>query len=70
MRIKKRGPEKRVVITGAGSGLRRAIALEFARREWNMGVSDINDAHAAETVKMIILVSGDSCNEKYIRGIE
>ncbi len=47
----KRFPNKRVVITGGGSGLGRALSLEFAKLGWRIGLVDINDAGARETLK-------------------
>ncbi|MFZ2630706.1 MAG: SDR family NAD(P)-dependent oxidoreductase [Desulfosalsimonadaceae bacterium] len=38
----KKFPNKRVVITGAGSGLGRALSLEFAKLGWKIGIVDIN----------------------------
>jgi NAD(P)-dependent dehydrogenase (short-subunit alcohol dehydrogenase family) len=54
----KRFPEKRVVITGAGSGFGRALALVFAEKGWRIGVSDINEPRADETVKLVNAVGG------------
>jgi len=53
MDLNKKFPEKRVVITGAGSGLGRALALEFARRNWRIAIAEINDERAAESAKMV-----------------
>lgn len=55
----KRFPEKRVVITGAGSGLGRAIALEFARLGWNVCISDINGDRAEETGTLVAANGGN-----------
>lgn len=44
---------KTVVITGAGSGLGRGFALDFARRGWNVAISDINMAGAGETKRLM-----------------
>lgn len=49
----KKFPEKRVVITGAGSGFGRALALEFASMGWRVGVADINEERADESVELV-----------------
>ncbi|MDA8140000.1 MAG: SDR family oxidoreductase [Desulfobacteraceae bacterium] len=54
----KRFPKKRVVITGAGSGLGRAMSLEFAKLGWNVCVSDINAERAKETERLVTLQGG------------
>ena len=43
--------QKRMMITGAGSGLGREIALRWAREGWQLALSDVNDAGLAETLK-------------------
>jgi NAD(P)-dependent dehydrogenase (short-subunit alcohol dehydrogenase family) len=53
MRLEKRFPEKRVIITGSGSGLGRATALEFAKKKWNVGIAEINKQRARETADMV-----------------
>ncbi len=52
MDLNKKFPDQRVVITGAGSGLGRALALEFARKKWRIAVAEIDDERAKETVAM------------------
>ncbi|MFA6011529.1 MAG: SDR family oxidoreductase [Desulfobacteraceae bacterium] len=55
----KKFPKKRIMITGAGSGLGRAIAMEFATLGWNICASDINLERADETVAMVKKNGGD-----------
>ncbi|MDI6797778.1 MAG: SDR family oxidoreductase [Desulfatibacillaceae bacterium] len=55
----KRFPQKRVFITGAGSGFGRALALEFAAKGWRIGVSDIDEDRAKETLELVKKAGGD-----------
>ena len=44
---------KRVVITGAGSGLGRELALSFARDGWQVAVADLLEEKAQETAHLV-----------------
>ncbi len=44
---------KTVIITGASSGIGRATALQFAREEANIVVSDIDEANGKKVVKEV-----------------
>jgi NAD(P)-dependent dehydrogenase (short-subunit alcohol dehydrogenase family) len=48
----KKFPKKRVVITGAGGGLGRAMAMDFAKRGWNILASDVKIESVKETIKL------------------
>jgi NAD(P)-dependent dehydrogenase (short-subunit alcohol dehydrogenase family) len=58
MKLEKKFPEKRVIITGAGSGLGRALAMEFAARKWRIAVADINKKRMKETAAMVTRAGG------------
>lgn len=45
--------KKVVVITGAGSGIGRALAVEVASRGAAVAISDVNEAGLAETVELV-----------------
>ena len=44
--------DKVVVITGAGSGIGRALAVDIARRGGLLALSDVNEENLAETVEL------------------
>jgi len=44
--------DKVVVITGAGSGIGRALAVDFAGRGARLAISDVNEAGLAETAEL------------------
>ncbi|MGH8457826.1 MAG: SDR family NAD(P)-dependent oxidoreductase, partial [Nevskiales bacterium] len=48
----------RAVITGAGSGLGRALALRFAREHWKVAIADVNQAGAEETLAQVKAAGG------------
>ncbi len=54
----KKFPEKRIVITGGGSGLGRTLALDFAKKGWKVAVSDINRERADETARDVDSAGG------------
>ncbi len=45
--------EKVVVITGAGSGIGRALAIQFAQAGARLAISDINESGLAETLRLL-----------------
>jgi len=50
----------RTVITGAGSGLGRALAVQLARRRGRILVTDIDLAAAEETVRLVEAAGGEA----------
>ena len=51
-------PAKRAFITGAASGLGKALCHELAKDGWTIGVSDINDDALVETHNEILKLGG------------
>jgi NADP-dependent 3-hydroxy acid dehydrogenase YdfG len=51
-------PRKRAFITGAASGLGKALCLELAADGWTIGISDINDDQLANTHTEITKLGG------------
>lgn len=50
---------RRIVITGAGSGLGRAIAMRFAAEGWRVAVTDVELRRAEATLAAIVSAGGD-----------
>lgn len=48
------------IITGAGSGLGRALALHLAQRKARLVLSDLNEATLEETAKMVIAAGAEA----------
>jgi NAD(P)-dependent dehydrogenase (short-subunit alcohol dehydrogenase family) len=57
---------KRIFITGAGSGLGKAVALRFAREGWQVAATDVDLAAATQTLAEVVAAGGsgfaDVCN--------
>src|SRR5690606_36181903 len=51
--------QNRMMVTGAGSGLGREIALRWAREGWHLALSDVNQAGLLETLKRVREAGGD-----------
>ena len=51
--------QNRMMITGAGSGLGREIALRWAREGWRLALSDVSEAGLQETLKLVRAAGGD-----------
>lgn len=50
---------KHALITGAGSGLGRAISVALAQRGWHLALADINDAGSEETLRLVRAAGGN-----------
>ena len=59
-RLAERYPARRVLITGATSGLGEALALEFARHGWRIGVSGRSSDKVAVAARKVREVGGDA----------
>ena len=55
---------QRVVITGAGSGLGRELALRYAREGARLALADINDEGLKETRQLVADVGGWSFSQR------
>lgn len=66
--------DRRIVITGGGSGLGREIALRFAREGWRVAIADINEQGANETLAQVEQAGGSGftqiCNVREVADFE
>ncbi|MCQ4269557.1 SDR family oxidoreductase [Pseudomonas kuykendallii] len=56
--------QTRIMITGAGSGLGREMALRWAREGSQLALSDVNEAGLAETLKLVREAGGDGFTQR------
>lgn len=56
--------QNRMMITGAGSGLGREIALRWAREGWQLALSDVNEPGLAETLQLVRAAGGDGFTQR------
>jgi len=82
MKLEKRFPGKRVLITGANSGFGKAMAMHFGRNGWRVAVTgrrpdavnaaaaEVRDAGAAEVLEILIDVSRSADFEAAARLVE
>lgn len=56
--------EKVALVTGSGSGIGRAVALEFASRGASVMVADFNEEGAAQSVEQITAAGGRAASVK------
>lgn len=57
------GSTRYAIITGGGSGLGRAIALELARQHWTICIADVNLEGAKESVALVERAGGHAFAE-------
>ena len=56
--LSKTYPKKRAFITGAASGLGKALSLELAQEGWTIGMSDINMEQLASATTEVLALGG------------
>ncbi|MGE8359092.1 SDR family oxidoreductase [Pseudomonas sp.] len=56
--------QNRMMITGAGSGLGREIALRWAREGWKLALADVNEPGLAETLALVREAGGDGFTQR------
>ena len=54
------------MVTGAGSGIGRAVALRLAKEKWDLAIIDTNEDGLQETEKLIEEVSGTGSSGTYV----
>jgi NAD(P)-dependent dehydrogenase (short-subunit alcohol dehydrogenase family) len=52
-------PRKHAIVTGAASGLGRAVALELGRKGWHCALCDINQDGSQESLALVRAAGGD-----------
>ena len=55
---------KCAIVTGAASGLGRAISLELARHGWRTALADVNEAGSQETLDLVRQAGGEGQVER------
>ena len=50
--------KRNAIVTGAASGLGRALAVDLARRGWHVALADLNDAGSQETLDLLRRAGG------------
>lgn len=53
MKLEKRFPKKRIIITGSGSGIGLKLALEFAGMNWRIAIAEIDKQRAEEASELV-----------------
>ncbi|WEK29819.1 MAG: SDR family oxidoreductase [Candidatus Pseudomonas phytovorans] len=56
--------QNRIMITGAGSGLGREIALRWAREGWRLALADVNEAGLRETLDLARAAGGEAFTQR------
>ncbi len=56
--------QNRIMITGAGSGLGREIALRWAREGWRLALADVNEEGLGETLEQVRAAGGDGFTQR------
>ncbi|MBK5003069.1 SDR family oxidoreductase [Pseudomonas sp. S31] len=56
--------QNRIMITGAGSGLGREIALRWAREGWRLALADVNEQGLGETLEQVRAAGGDGFTQR------